>query len=211
MELSKIIMKKNESQLQTKYKNNSLDSSKYEHCRPCKTTKKGGIMKKTLMFLIPLIILSCGHKTGSSLTENEKEIIKSELQSRMNQIIQSNEMGNFKKSIEPYLDYPEFIIISNGQISDYNNFIITNEQYFEALKFQKFSESTFTYTFLNSENVIITWGCTALVQMRNEQEIKINPYTATFIFKKVNDLWKVIYAHGSGVYVPIVNSSTQTK
>ena len=173
--------------------------------------QKGGIMKKTLMFLIPLIILSCGHKTGSSLTENEKEIIKSELQSRMNQIIHYNEIGNFEKSIEPYLDYPEFIIISNGQISDYNSFIITNEQYFEALKSQKFSESTFTYTFLNSENVIITWGCTALVQMRNEQEIKINPYTATFIFKKVNDLWKVIYAHGSGVYVPIVNNSTQTK
>ncbi|MCP5062960.1 MAG: hypothetical protein GY936_10905 [Ignavibacteriae bacterium] len=102
----------------------------------------------------------------------------------MNQIIHSNEIGNLEKSIEPYLDYPEFIIISNGQISDYNSFIITNEQYFEALKSQKFSEPTFIYTFLNSENVIITWGCTALVQMRNEQEIKINPYTATFIFKK---------------------------
>ena len=47
--------------------------------------------------------------------------------------------------------------------------------------------------------------------MKNEQDIKIDPYTATLIFKKVNDLWKVVYAHGSGVFVPIVNNSPTTK
>ena len=47
--------------------------------------------------------------------------------------------------------------------------------------------------------------------MKNEQDIKIDPYTATLIFKKVNDLWKVVYAHGSGVFVPIVDNSPTTK
>ena len=47
--------------------------------------------------------------------------------------------------------------------------------------------------------------------MKDEQEIKIDPYTATFIFEKINELWKVIYAHGSGVFIPIINDSTQTK
>jgi hypothetical protein len=168
-------------------------------------------MKKKILILLPIIILSCGTKTESSITENEKEIIKTELQSLMNQIIQNNEIGNLEKSIEPYLDSPEFMSITNGQISDYNELRNAHEQYFEALKSQEFSESTFIYTFLNKENVIITWGCTALVQMKNEQEIKIDPYTATLIFKKVNDLWKVVYAHGSGVFVPIVNNSPTTK
>ena len=168
-------------------------------------------MKKLLLILLPIIILSCGPKTESNIAENEKEIIKAELQSLMNQIIQNNEIGNLEKSIEPYLDSPEFMSITNGQISDYNELSNAHEQYFEALKFQKFSESTLIYTFLNSENVIITWGCTALVQMKNEQEIKIDPYTATLIFKKVDDLWKVVYAHGSGVFVPIVNNSPTTK
>jgi hypothetical protein len=165
-------------------------------------------MKKLLLTFLPMIILSCGTKTEGSLTE--KEIIKAELQSIMNQIIQNNEIGNMEKAIEPYSDSPGFISISNGQISDYKNFMIENNYYFEALKSQKFSKSEMIYTFINNETVIITWGCSALLQMKNEQEIKIDPYTATFIFKKVNELWKVIYAHGSGINVPITNDLTQT-
>ena len=163
-------------------------------------------MKKLILTLLPIIILSCGTKTENILAENEKEIIKSELQSIMNQFIQNNEIGNMEKAIEPYSDSPEFIIISsNGQISDYNKFMVENKYYFEALKSQKFSKSEIIYTFINNETVIITWGCSAFVQMKDEQEIKIDPYTVTFIFKKANELWKVIYAHGSGIIVPIIN------
>jgi len=160
-------------------------------------------MKKIILILLPIIFFSCGTKNESSITENEKELIKAELQSLMNQMIQNNEIGNLEKSIEPYLDYPEFISITNGEISNYNELRNAHEEYFEVLKSQEFSESTFSYTFLNNENVIVTWGCTALVEMKNEQKMKIEPYTATLIFKKVNDLWKIVYAHGSGVFVPI--------
>ena len=107
-------------------------------------------MKKIILILLPIIILSCGTKTESSITENEKEIIKAELQSLMNQIIQNNEIGNLEKSIEPYLDSHEFMSITNGQISNYNELRNAHEQYFEALKSQEFSESTFIYTFLNN-------------------------------------------------------------
>jgi hypothetical protein len=168
-------------------------------------------MKKIILIFLPIIILSCGTKTDGSLTENEKEIIKSELQSIMYQIIQNAEIGNMEESIEPYSDSPEFMSISNGQISDYKNFIIENKYYYEALISQKFTNSEIIYTFINHETVIITLGCSVLVKMKDEQEIKIDPYTATFIFKKVNELWKVIYAHGSGIFVPITNDSTQTK
>lgn len=168
-------------------------------------------MKKLILTLLPIIILSCGTKTEGSLTENKKETIKSELQSIMNQIIQNNELGNMEKAIEPYLDSPEFISISNGQISDYKKFMIENKYYFDALKSQKFSVSEMIYTYINNENVIITWRSSAFVKMKDEQEIKIDPYTVTFIFKKVNKLWKVIYAHGSGIIVPIINDSTMTK
>ncbi len=160
-------------------------------------------MKKILLFLLPLILLSCGLQTGSNITDTEKETIKSELQSLMSEMILNNESGNYEKSIEPYLNSPEFCSITNGQISDYKTFIVANEQYFEALKSQKYSDSTFGYTFLNKENVIVTWGCTARIQMKNEQEMKLDPYTATLIFKKVDNSWRVVYGHGSGVFIPL--------
>jgi hypothetical protein len=169
------------------------------------------IMKKMIFTLLPIIILSCGIKNVGVLSENEKEIIKSELQSIMNQIVQNNENGNMEKAIEPYLNSPEFISISNGQVSDYIKFMTENTYYFDALKSQKFSDSELIYTYINNENVIITWSSSAFVQMKDEQEIKIDPYTVTFMFKKVNELWKVTYAHGSGIIVPIIKDSTLTK
>jgi len=183
-------------------------------CNPCKTPMNNHIkfktMKKIILIFLPIIILSCGTKTDDSLTENKKEIIKTELQSIMNHIIQNAEIGNMEESIEPYSDSPEFMSISNGQISDYKNFIIENKYFYEALISQKFTNPEIIYTFINHETVIITLGCSVLVKMKDEQEIKVDPYTATFIFKKVNELWKVIYAHGSGIFVPITNDSTQT-
>ena len=97
-------------------------------------------MKILILIFLPMIILSCGTKTESSLTENGKEIIKSELQSFMNQIIRNTENGNMEKAIEPYLESSEFMSISNGQISDYNKFILENEYYFEILKSQEFTK-----------------------------------------------------------------------
>jgi hypothetical protein len=129
-------------------------------------------MRIILLILLSLIFLSCGLKTGSSTTETEKETIKLELQSLMNELIKNNEIGNLEKSIEPYLNSPDFLSISNGQISDYKNFILANEQYFEALISQKFFDSTFGYTFLNNENVIITWGC-PMKRKRFTKEFKL--------------------------------------
>lgn len=160
-------------------------------------------MKKTFLFLLTFILLSCGLQTGSNITETEKETIKLELQSLMNEMISNYESGNYAKSIEPYLNSPEFHSITNGQVFDYETFILENKQFFEALDSQKYSDSTFGYTFLNREDVIVTWGCTAHIQMKNGYEIRLDPYTATLIFKKVDNSWRVVYGHGSGVFTPI--------
>lgn len=147
-------------------------------------------MKKLIPILLPIILLSCGTKSESGLAENEKEIIRSELQSIMEQIIKSNENGNLEEAIRPYSDSPQFMSISNGKISDYKNFRIENKYYFDAIKSQKFSASDLIYTFINSKNVIVTWSCAANIQMKDEQKIKIEPYAATFIFQKKMDRGK---------------------
>lgn len=162
-------------------------------------------MKTIILILLSLIILSCGYRTENELTEVEKENIKTELQSLLNEIIDNNERGNVEKSIRPYLDSPEFISITNGRISDYKSFLVTNKQYFEALEYQKYFNKTFQFTFLNKENVIVTWGCTARIKMKNVQEMKLDPYTATLIFKNIEGSWMIVYGHGSGEFSPIAN------
>lgn len=155
--------------------------------------------------MLPIIIFSFGTKSKGGLAGNERVIIRSELQSIMEQIIKSNENGNFEEAIRPYSDSPEFISISNGRVSVYKNFLNENKYYFAAIKSQKFSKSDLNYTFIDNKNVIVTWSCSAIIQMKDKQKIKIDPYAATFIFQKEKESWKIIYAHGSGTVVPVNN------
>lgn len=155
-------------------------------------------LKKLILTLFPIIILSFGAKTESNLADNKKVIIKSKLQSIMQHMIKNYEIGNLEEAIQPFSDSPQFMSISNGKISDYKNFRIENKYYFDAVKSQKFSNSDLKYTFINNKNVIVTWSCSAIILMKNKQKIKIDPYAATFIFQKENESWKIIYAHGSG-------------
>ena len=160
-------------------------------------------MKKLILILLPILCLACGNKSQNILSEQEKEVIVNELKSYMNQIIDNNESGNPEKALELYLDSPDFISISNGVISDYETFVNTNKQFFSALDSQKYSNSEMIFTFIDKENVILTWKCTALYRMTGGQELKVDPYAATLIFSKVNEDWKIIYGHGSGQFTPL--------
>ena len=159
--------------------------------------------------LISLFLFSCGTKNTSNLTDQDKELIKSELVTIMNQIIQNSESGNLEKATEYYSNKPEFISISNGQVSDYNKFIEGNKTYFEAMEVQKFTESLMNYTFINKEIVIVTWGGSALAKLKDGQQMKVDPFAASLVFNKVDGDWRVIYNHESGVFAPIANDTTK--
>ncbi len=168
-------------------------------------------MKNSILFLVIVStsLLSCGSKNGASLTDKDKEIIKSEIAPLMNQIVQNSESGNIDKAIEPYSNKPEFLSISNGQVSDYSKFVEGNEQYFEAMESQEFTETLMSYTFIDKEIVIVTWGGSALAKMKDGQHIKVDPFAASLIFNKSDGNWKVVYNHESGVFAQVVNDSTK--
>lgn len=170
-------------------------------------------MKNSILILstISMFLISCGTKNGAKLSDQEKEKIKSEIAPLMNQIVQNSEAGNLEKAIEPYSNRPEFVSISNGQVSDYSKFLEGNKQYFEAMESQKFTESLMNYTFVNRETVIVTWGGSAITKMKDGQQIKVDPFAASIVFNRTDGIWKVIYNHESGVFAAIINDSTKTE
>jgi hypothetical protein len=164
-----------------------------------------------ILVIISMSLLSCGTKNGATLTDKEKEIIKSEIAPLMNQIVQNSESGNLDKAIEPYSNKPKFISISNGNVSDYNKFVEGNKQSFEAIESQEFTETLMNYTFINKENIIVTWGGSAITKMKDGEQIKVDPFAASLVFNKSDGIWKVIYTHESGVFAPLVIDSTKTE
>ena len=164
-----------------------------------------------ILVIISMILLSCGTKNGATLTDSEKEVIKSEIAPLMKQIVQNSESGNLDKAIEPYSNNPEFVSISNGQVSDYNKFVEGNKQYFEVMGSQSFNQTIMNFTFINKDNVIVTWGGSALAKMKDKQQIKVDPFAASLVFNKRDGSWKVIYSHESAVFTPVVNDSINLK
>ncbi len=170
-------------------------------------------MKNSTLILgiISMSLLSCGTKNEATLTNNEKEVIKSEIAPLMKQIIQNSQSGNLDKAIEPYSNKLEFLSIANGQVSDYNKFVEGNKQYFKAMESQIFNQTLMNFTFINKDNVIVTWGGSALAKMKDRQQIKVDPFTASLVFNKSEGIWKVIYNHESAVFTPVVIDSIKTE
>ena len=81
-------------------------------------------MKKLILTgftLIILVIVSCETKNRDLINYEDKERIKSEIQTVFEEMIQSSEAGNFE--FQPFLNSPEFISIVNGKISDYKELL----------------------------------------------------------------------------------------
>jgi hypothetical protein len=165
-------------------------------------------MKNLCFFILSMVLVSCGTKTNQVLTDADKDAIIKEIRPVLNQIIENSEKGELVKALEPYLNSPEFIGISNGQVFDFKGMEEGNKQYFDAMTSQKFTEKLLKYSFIDKDNVMVTWGGSANSELKDGQKFSIDPYSASLLFKKLGATWKVIYSHESSVMTPI---QTQTE
>ena len=157
--------------------------------------------------MLSVVVVSCTTMTNQPLTSEQKDALISEIKPVLTQIIENSEKGILDKALEPYLNSSEFIGISNGQVFDYNGMEQGNKQYFEAMTTQKFTEKLLKYSFINADNVIVTWGGSAIAELKDGQKLNVDPFTATLLFTKIEGNWKVIYSHESSVMAPIQSES----
>jgi len=169
-------------------------------------------MKKLILTgftLIILLFVSCETKNRDLINDQDKERIKSDIQTVFEQMIQSSEAGNFE--FRPFVNSPGFISIVNGKISDYKEFIKSNTAFFDLVDNQIFDEAIMFYTFIDKETVILTYGATVIANFKDGHQSKADPLAWTVVFRKMDESWKVIYSHESFKIVPIVEDSTKSE
>jgi hypothetical protein len=126
--------------------------------------------------------------------------------------MKSTEVGNFEKAIEHYANDPQFISVNiSGEISDYNSFLESNKGFFDVLDHQTFDKKDTKFTFIDSETVILTYSASALATLKDNQQLKVDPFASTLVFRRIDDSWKVTYTHESGIFTPVVGDSTSTE
>ncbi|WP_321279150.1 nuclear transport factor 2 family protein [Marinifilum fragile] len=168
-------------------------------------------MKKLILTTLIAGLLfgyACDTHKKDSLSNQNIETIKSEIQVLLKQIIEDASEVNHEKVMEYYSDQPDFISISNGIKSDYTEFHELCKNNYESSKNQIIDNSETIIEVLDAETVLVTLGGKAQVNLKNDDQIKVEPFSITLLFKKMNGAWKITYTHESGNHVYVENDTS---
>ena len=158
---------------------------------------------KTLFYLIILTVLSisCTTKNKSSMiTEKEIDIIKNEVKSEIDSLIIGCESLDMHLAFKVFSKSPDFFMIaSDGNYYDYQTFFNNNKVYLESCsKFELFT-TRLDIKVLTSDLVIVSWLYKAVATLETGDQDIIEKAGATFLFKKLDNEWKVINYHESSL------------
>ena len=156
-------------------------------------------MKTRLIFLALLIVcFACG-TNNKPVSDAQKEKIKGEIKEVVNTIFKGAEEANFEMATEPWLDSPDFVLINNGMTLSYKEVVDAFKPLFGTLLNQKITIVDEEYAVLDKSTVLYTTNCNSLMNFKDGHSTLADPEAMQFMFKKINNRWKVIYAVDSYV------------
>ena len=89
------------------------------------------------------------------------------------------------------------VINPDGSIVNYDNFKINGIESFK--QFTAYNQTTIKeeYRFLNKNLVLYTWIGKAEIELKTGEKMNFDSYVGTMLFSKLNNEWKITYAHES--------------
>jgi hypothetical protein len=165
-------------------------------------------MKTRLIFLVLLIVcISCG-TNNKPVSDAQKEKIKGDVKEVVNTFIKGCEELNFDVAVEPFFDSPDFVYIGNGKSHSYKE-LIAMKPLFDKYLSQKITIVDEKYAVLDNTTVLYTTNCTWLQNYKDGHAILDDPETFMFMFKKIDNKWRVIYWFDSWVEKNVPGESSK--
>src|SRR4030043_1102119 len=156
-------------------------------------------MKIRFIFLVFLIAcISCG-TNNKPVSDAQKEKIKGEIKEVVNTIFKGCEEANFELSTESWFDSPDFVLINNGMTLSYKEVVDAFKPLFGTLLNQKVTIVDEEYAVLDKSTVLYTTNCKSLMNFKDGHSTLADPEAMLFMFKKINNKWRVIYVVDSYV------------
>ncbi|MBN1215211.1 MAG: DUF3804 family protein [Candidatus Lokiarchaeota archaeon] len=123
----------------------------------------------------------------------DQEKIRKEIEYEIDNLIIGCEELNLEKAFKVYSKSKDFFMIAgDGYYYDYQTFFNNNKNYFGILS--KFELSTIKrdLKILSSDLVIYSWIYRVRATLKSGEQDILDSAGATFLFKKINNTWKVI-------------------
>jgi ketosteroid isomerase-like protein len=109
-----------------------------------------------------------------------------------------------RAQLDSYLGYfhnsPTFLhFSSDGKMRNHEEFKKVCAEYYDALKEQKIMTIREEVIAIDRDLVILAWTGNITAQFKNGDTMKMNNYSITNLFKKIDDQWKIIHSHESAL------------
>lgn len=152
----------------------------------------------SIIFCSFVLLFSCrtNETQVAVLSDAEQETAKKEISARIDEIIVGARALNVEAALEPYSNDPNFKIVSpDALVSDFTTMKHVQAESFNTLASLNFATIKQDFTFLEKDLVMCTWTGMNEFQLKTGEKMKINPYVGSMLFRKKDNVWKIIYAH----------------
>lgn len=158
-------------------------------------------MKTDLIItLVLLLAMGCTGKGPAGMTHQQQETAKKEIGDVVNQISRNLEKMDIDALFQPYSNSSDFVFFTtNGSMEDLQQVKTEHAAWFKSLSALKVTKTKDKFTFLPGDDVICSWLGKFDVTLGAGQKLKIDKFGVTYLFRKIDNQWKVIYQHASAL------------
>ncbi|MBN2499533.1 MAG: hypothetical protein JXB38_02135 [Anaerolineales bacterium] len=130
----------------------------------------------------------------SVLSDVEKAKIESEVKAAVDTVIAGCETLDMEMAFAPFLDAPEFRMMrADGSLCDYGTYIKENVDYLSTCASFDLTTVQTEIKVLSADLAIFSWVYNVVATLKNGEQDVFDSAGASFVFKKMDGAWKVIY------------------
>jgi uncharacterized protein (TIGR02246 family) len=156
-------------------------------------------MKPTLVIGLALsMFFGCGRQEPAQMTPQEQDVAKKEINEVVSQLIQAASKLDAEALLQSYSNSPDFILLTTtGSMVDYEGTKNSTAEVYKSLTALTFTTIKNEFRFLTGNIVVCAWLGKCDATFKTGEQATIDSYAITFVFKKLDNRWKIIYSHES--------------
>jgi len=155
-------------------------------------------MKTNLLITLVLFFFFGCAKQPAQMSPQEQETAKKEIRQIFDLQIAACEKPDLDALFQAMWNSPDFIaIMADGKTFDYQGAKNSTADFFKAFPSAKFTTVKDEFRFLSNDLVLYAWNGTCDMTLTTGAHSKIDSYAVTYVFRKIDNQWKIIFSHES--------------
>jgi len=139
------------------------------------------------------------------MTKAESDHIVKDVKNAWDKMTEYSEKAQLDSFLSCYDNSPAFLhFSSDGKMRNYDELKKICTEYYTTLKQQKISTIMEKFNVIDTNLVISGWTGDIIAQFKNGDTMKMNNYSITSVFKKIDGKWKIIHSHESALPPEII-------